>query len=86
MVLVLAAQKHLAPDMLLSPTVSGCLAAGLDMSDVREAGKRLPLREGCRETLDAVVASGVPVHIMSVNWSAQYVAAALGPNACITLR
>jgi hypothetical protein len=36
------------------------------------------LRAGCLETLRAALDAGVPTHIMSVNWSGQLVAAALG--------
>lgn len=42
------------------------------------AGKAVALRPGCRSALQRLLASGVPTHLVSVNWSAAYVASALG--------
>jgi hypothetical protein len=56
-----------APDDLVAA------AAGLSSSS-----KGMALREGCREVLLRAKAAGMPLHVLSVNWAAEYVASTLG--------
>jgi len=51
------------------------------MASVQLAGASVPLQQGCRDTLSRAAAQGIPTHILSVNWSAELVAAALGLKA-----
>jgi hypothetical protein len=52
--------------------------AGMSTDDVAAAASKVALKEGCRATLQAALAAGVPTHIVSVNWSRDFAAAALG--------
>ncbi len=53
-------------------------SAGMDMDRVKAAGAGVALRPGCHAALARAMQLRVPVHIMSVNWSASFVASALG--------
>ncbi|MEW5307449.1 MAG: hypothetical protein WDW36_009844 [Sanguina aurantia] len=57
---------------------SGVLA-GMTSADQTEVGRAVPLRPYALETLRAMSSSGVPVAIMTVNWSQELVTAALSP-------
>ena len=46
--------------------------------DISGAAGRVQLQPGCRETLAAAAAAGMAVHVLSVNWSSNMVAEALG--------
>lgn len=51
---------------------------GLTREDVAMAAAKVVLKDGCRATLEAALASGLATHIVSVNWSGDFVAGALG--------
>ena len=53
--------------------------AGLSAADIATAASGVRLREGCRDALAAAAACNVPVTVVSVNWSAEFIAAALKP-------
>lgn len=52
--------------------------AGLEMAEVEAAAARVPLQTGCREALAQALSVGIPARVLSVNWSARFVQAALG--------
>ncbi|GIL58089.1 hypothetical protein Vafri_12939, partial [Volvox africanus] len=56
---------------------SGILRGSTE-AEVAAAGAAVPLRPHCRETLRAALDRGIPVEVVSVNWSDVYVRAALG--------
>jgi hypothetical protein len=56
---------------------SGVLA-GLSRDAVASAAAGVALKAGCRATLRAALDAGIPSHVVSVNWSRDFVAAALG--------
>ncbi|KXZ50218.1 hypothetical protein GPECTOR_17g855 [Gonium pectorale] len=56
---------------------SGILKGSTEQ-ELAAAGAALPLRPHCRETLSGALRRGIPVRVLSVNWSDVYVGAALG--------
>ena len=42
------------------------------------AGRKVALQPGCLQTLTRAKGKGLPVHVISVNWSEELVKAALG--------
>ncbi|GMH40121.1 hypothetical protein BSKO_08025 [Bryopsis sp. KO-2023] len=64
---------------------SGVLAGGLQKA-VMAGGQQIQLRKKCLPLLEKARALGLGVHVLSVNWSAEWVAAPLGPNAAISGR
>lgn len=51
-----------------------------------EEGKQIPLQENCLNVLEQVRLSGWGMHVTSVNWSAEYIGASLGPKARVAGR
>ncbi|EFJ50063.1 hypothetical protein VOLCADRAFT_89047 [Volvox carteri f. nagariensis] len=66
---------------------SGILKGSTE-AEVAAAGTTVVLRPECRETLRAALDRGIPVEVVSVNWSDVFVGTALGaplaPTACRT--
>ncbi|GLC44016.1 hypothetical protein PLESTB_000220200 [Pleodorina starrii] len=58
---------------------SGILRGSTE-AEVAAAGAEVRLRPHCLETLRAALKRGIPVEVVSVNWSDMYVGAALGPG------
>lgn len=51
-----------------------------------EEGKQIPLQESCLNVLEHVRLSGWGMHVLSVNWSAEFIGASLGSKARIAGR
>ncbi|GBF95200.1 phosphomethylpyrimidine kinase [Raphidocelis subcapitata] len=58
--------------------VESGILAGLSRDDVAAAARAVALKPGCREALAAALGAELPTHVVSVNWSREFVAAALG--------
>lgn len=58
------------------------LNASFQEADIEEAAGRVAMRMHARETLKTALQSGWPVHIVSVNWSAALIKAALAGLPC----
>jgi hypothetical protein len=54
----------------------------LQEADIEEAASRVALRPHCRETIERALQCGWRVHVLSVNWSAALVKAAMGSMPC----
>lgn len=74
---------HSAHDPPLRLLLAGH-AAGMSMQEVAAAGSAVALQPGCAQVLSQALATGIPTHILSVNWSSAFVAAALGLPAHTT--
>ena len=62
-------------DTTLPRSVISC--AGITPAELAAASRQVPLQPNCSNTLASLRAQGVPIHVISVNWSAQFVAEAL---------
>ncbi|GAX85128.1 hypothetical protein CEUSTIGMA_g12548.t1 [Chlamydomonas eustigma] len=56
---------------------------GLTLEAARKASALVQLRSHCRDTLDAAVKAGLPVHVLSVNWSRTFLTEALCMNGLL---
>lgn len=59
---------------------------GLSVDAIKAAGSTVLLKDGCRDTLQLANQLGIPIHVVSVNWSSSLVAAALGLPARVARR
>ncbi|KAG2431981.1 hypothetical protein HYH02_013197 [Chlamydomonas schloesseri] len=65
-------------DEAMNAPVEECgILKGSTAAEVAAAGAALQLRPQCREVLGGALSRGIPVHVLSVNWSDVYVGAAL---------
>ncbi|KAG2445538.1 hypothetical protein HXX76_000153 [Chlamydomonas incerta] len=69
-------------DAAMNAPVEACgILRGSTSAEVAAAGAGLQLRPQCREVLSGALGRGIPVHVLSVNWSDVYVGAALAAPA-----
>ncbi|KAK9833927.1 hypothetical protein WJX74_010080 [Apatococcus lobatus] len=59
------------------PVIESEILEGMAQGDLTQAGEKVALQPGCLQTLMHAKRRGLPVHVISVNWSEELVRAAL---------
>ncbi|KAK9848103.1 hypothetical protein WJX84_007310 [Apatococcus fuscideae] len=60
------------------PVIQSEILQGIPRGALTTAGRKVALQPGCLQTLTRAKGKGLPVHVISVNWSEELVKAALG--------
>lgn len=65
-------------DKWVKKVISSCVFGGVTRDDFLSLAPKTPLRESALSTLSSFKDSGIDISILSVNWSAEWIQAAVG--------